>query len=242
MAEVSRPMRPGGEIARRDMHFFWLLDGSTSMAAENGLKIAALNYAVAQAIPGMRDVAKKNPQALLLVRALRFASDIEWLIEQPTPIAELTWEHEIKADGETAMAKAISTVVDKLDKLDTSRRYFPPAIILVTDGHPTDGEGAFDDALRRLTTHKVGRISQRFAVAIGADADKDILKKFIGDDGIPVLEANDSDSLERMIKIVSRTAVESSSQVLSSSAAAEQLKAEQRVSDRTSTEGIHKWN
>jgi uncharacterized protein YegL len=216
MAEMSKVELPGGQMQRRDLHFFWLLDGSTSMTGE---KIASLNFAVAQAIPGMQSVAKSNPQARLLVRALRFAGDTEWIIGEPTPVAELTWDKDIEAEGETAMGKAVAAVVDELDKLDTSRRFFPPAIILVTDGHATDGS-AFEDALRRLTTHKLGKVSQRFAVAIGSNADKDCLRAFIGNDEVPVLEAMNSDDLATMIKIVSVVAIESSSQPLSDSPAA----------------------
>jgi uncharacterized protein YegL len=232
MAEQAKPVLPGGQIARRDMHFFWLLDGSTSMAGE---KIAALNYAIANAIPGMRDVARANPQARLLVRALRFADDVEWLIEEPTPIAELTWDREIKAGGETAMGQAILAVVDKLDQLSVHGRFFPPAIILVTDGHSTERKGVVADALLRLKENHAGKVSQRFAVAIGADADKELLKAFIGNDAIPVLEANDERSLDKLINVVSVAAVESSSKPLSDDPRQKVWAAKQ------STDGINKW-
>jgi uncharacterized protein YegL len=212
MPEGSHPVLPGGPIDRRDMHFFWLLDGSSSMAGE---KIAALNYAVANAIPGMKDVAKSNPQARLLVRALRFADDVRWIIEEPTPIVELQWTADIEAKGETAMGQAISAVADKLDALDTRQRFFPPAIILVTDGHSTDRASVFENALQRLKAQKAGRVSQRFAIAIGADADKDLLRDFIGNNSVPVLEASDEKSLEEMIRVSSVAAIESSSKPLS---------------------------
>lgn len=223
---------PGGEMARRDLHFFWLLDGSSSMAAEDGRKIASLNFAVAQAIPGMKDFAARAPQARLLVQALRFADDVDWLIEDPMPVGELNWNHEIVAKGETVMGKAISAVVDKLDQIGTRQKLYPPAIVLVTDGQPTDAKGAFENALQRLMTHKLGKYSQRFAIAIGADANKKLLEGFIGDSSIPVLEANDSDSLQRMFRTVTLTAIESSSQLLSEKEVAAKLKAEQKLADQ----------
>jgi uncharacterized protein YegL len=237
MAEVMKSIRPGGETARRDLHFFWLLDGSGSMAGENGRKIASLNFAIAQAIPDMHELAQKAPRARLLVRVLRFGDGVDWLIKEPTPVSELKWDQEVQAKGETAMGRAIAAVVDKLDEIDTKQRLYPPAIVLVTDGKPTDAKGVFDDALRRLITHRVGKYSQRFAVAIGSDADKDLLKAFIGDDNIPVMEANDSDSLKRMIKLTTLTAIASASQMLSSSGVAAKLDAEQR-----STDGTKKWD
>lgn len=229
---MSKPELPGGQMQRRDIHFFWLLDGSSSMAGE---KIQSLNFAVAQAIPGMKNVADKNPQARLLVRVLRFADSAEWIIREPTPISELEWETDIVARGETAMGQALAAVVDELDKLDTSGRFFAPVIILVTDGHSTDRSDLFNEALNRLMTHKLGSVSSRFAVAIGADADIDCLKTFIGNDAIPVLEAKDSADLEHKISVVSQAAIARSSEPLSE-VPIKQLEAAERM-----TRGIEKW-
>src|SRR5882757_9506438 len=116
-ATMATPTRLGGALApRRDVHFFWLLDGSTSMVHE--ARIQSLNFAVASAIPEMRRVASEQWKANVLVRALRFANDVEWIVEKPTPIAEFEWTKDIPADGETAMGKALSAVADELEKLD----------------------------------------------------------------------------------------------------------------------------
>lgn len=204
---ITRPELPGGPADRRPMHFFWLLDGSTSMT---GAKIQALNFAVGEAIPGMRRAADSAPEVRLMVQVLRFASGIDWIVPDPTPIAELQWR-DIAAGGDTAMGRALNAVVDEFDKIDTSRKYFAPVIILVTDGKNTDGK-LFDDALQRLMTHPVGRRSTRFGIAIGADADIDNLKTFIGNDEIPVFESSNADTLAEHIKFVSTTAIKIASQ------------------------------
>jgi uncharacterized protein YegL len=190
------------------MHFFWLLDGSTSMT---GAKIAALNFAVAEAIPGMRRAADGAPGVRLMVQVLRFATDVDWIVPDPTPIAELQWR-DIAADGDTAMGKAINAAVDQLDKIDASRKYFAPVIILVTDGRNTDVDKVFEDALHRLMTHPIGRRSTRFGIAIGADADVDKLKTFIGNDEIPVFESSNADMLAEHIRFVSTSAIKIASQ------------------------------
>ncbi len=41
--------RPGGAMARRELHFIWLLDTSGSMNADG--KIQALNVAIRETIP-----------------------------------------------------------------------------------------------------------------------------------------------------------------------------------------------
>src|ERR1700747_1011102 len=73
---MTTPERPGGELATRELHFFWLLDVSTSM---QGAKIQSLNFAVANAISDMRSAAESNPKAKLMVHALRFATDVQWI-------------------------------------------------------------------------------------------------------------------------------------------------------------------
>jgi uncharacterized protein YegL len=57
------PEAPGKEFALRELHYFWLLDGSTSM---RGAKIESLNFSVANAIPEMRIAAERDPRAKVL--------------------------------------------------------------------------------------------------------------------------------------------------------------------------------
>lgn len=60
-------IRPGGELASRPLHFFWIADCSGSMAGE---KIQQLNLAIREAIPHMQKVADDNPYANILIRAI----------------------------------------------------------------------------------------------------------------------------------------------------------------------------
>ena len=188
----------GGPIAPPPLHFFWLLDGSSSMA---GQKIMALNFVVWDAIPPIRRAFTRVPALRLLVRAVRFATDVDWIIREPTPISELEW-HDIVADRDTATGKAtgkaVDAVVDELDKIDTSRRLYPPILVLVTDGRNTDGK-LYNEALRRLATHPIGRHARRYAIAIGRDANIEELQAFIGNDETPVFDAADLDMLPRVL-------------------------------------------
>ena len=53
MAEALK--RPGGELASRPLHFFWVVDCSGSMYGE---KIGTVNHAIQSTIPEMVDAAK----------------------------------------------------------------------------------------------------------------------------------------------------------------------------------------
>jgi hypothetical protein len=81
--------RPGAALASRPLHFIWIVGCSGSMAA-NG-KIQALNTAIREAIPHMQQVAVDNPNANVLVRAIKFSSGAQWHISQPTSVAEFKW-------------------------------------------------------------------------------------------------------------------------------------------------------
>jgi uncharacterized protein YegL len=212
------PERPGGEFATRDLHFFWLLDGSTSM---QGAKVQSLNFAVANAIPEMRTAADTNPKARLLIHALRFGSDVQWISpsgsasQSPSPpvtVSEFEWGDFIKADGETAMGAALAVVGDELNKLDLQGRYFAPVIVLVTDGLATDD---FEAGLARLMSSNLGKKAIRLAVSIedgSSDVDLDRLQSFIGNPTIRPFRTADTDKLAELISFASRTGIERSSQ------------------------------
>ena len=64
--------RLGGELATRPLHFIWIADCSGSMS-EAG-KIQALNTAIHETMPAMKAVADENPNAQVLIRAVKFSS------------------------------------------------------------------------------------------------------------------------------------------------------------------------
>ena len=123
--------RPGATLASRPLHFIWIVDCSGSMAA-NG-KIQALNNAIHEAIPHIQQVADDNPNANVLVRAIKFSSGAQWHISQPTPIAEFKWT-DLTASGLRDMGKALLMVADQLKIPPMTVRGLPPVLVLITDG------------------------------------------------------------------------------------------------------------
>src|SRR5213082_1027168 len=89
-AELCMTTRPGGELATRPLHFIWIADCSGSMAVDG--KIQSLNTAIKEAIPHMQDVADENPNAQVLVRAVKFSDGAQWHVSQRTNIADFKWE------------------------------------------------------------------------------------------------------------------------------------------------------
>ena len=101
---------------------------------------------------------------------------------------------------------------------------FAPAIILLSDGGPTDD---YNTGLVKLKANNWFKSAIKIAIAIGDDADKDVLKDFTGSSEA-VITVHNIDALKQIIRVVAVT----SSQIGSkSSTAGETTKQEQVVKD-----------
>jgi uncharacterized protein YegL len=206
-APIAMP-RPGGALARRELHFIWLLDVSGSMNADG--KIQALNVAIRESIPQLQAAARDNPNVDVLVRAIVFSNGARWHIEKPTPVAELRWEDAI-AGGHTDMGTAFRLAAAALKVPPMPERAVSPVLVLVTDGHHTDD---FDGGLAALMAERWGREAVRLAVAIGRDVNMTALQTYIGDDELRPVTANNPEALMQKVRWVSRSGVESASQIV----------------------------
>jgi len=205
--------RPGGELATRPLHFIWIADCSGSMSQDG--KIQALNTAIREAIPHMQKVADENPNAQVWVRAIKFSNGAQWHISQPTPVADFRWT-DLEAEGVTDMGKAFSMVAEQLKIPPMTDRALPPVLVLISDGQPTDD---YQKGLQELLDQPWGKKAVRIAIAIGADADLDVLQKFIGNPEITPLQANNPEALVKYIRWVSTVVLKSASAPASQSAA-----------------------
>ena len=168
------PGFPNIRLANRPLHFFYLCDCSGSMAAQG--KMPSLNQAIRQSLPGMTRVARNNPEARVLVRAVSFADQASWHIAAPTPVEGLEWR-DLQAGGCTAMGAALQLVAEQLHTPPMEERALPPVLVLISDGLPTDD---FETGLSRLMQEPWAQKAVRLAIALGHDADLEVLQQFIG--------------------------------------------------------------
>jgi len=208
VTEPTLAKRPGGEMARRELHFLWLLDTSGSMNVDG--KIQALNVAIQETIPQLQSAARDNPNVEVLVRAITFSSGARWHLERPTPVASLRWAN-VAAQGHTDMGAALRLAAAALKVPPMPERAVSPVLVLVTDGHHTDD---FEGGLAALMAERWGREAVRMAIAIGRDVSTQALRRFIGDDTLEPLQANHPEALLQQIRWASRSGVESASQIL----------------------------
>ena len=203
--ETAMPNLPGGQLARRPLHFIWIADCSGSMGY--GGKIQSLNFAIRNALPAMQEAAAENPYAEVMVRVVKFSSGASWHVANPVRVDQFSWV-DLEVDGVTDMGKALQLVAEQLDPAVMPQRALPPVLVLISDGHPTDD---FSAGLRDLMAQPWGTKAVRIAIAIGDDAEKGVLQRFIGHPELEPLQANNADSLVRFIKWVSTAVLKSAS-------------------------------
>jgi uncharacterized protein YegL len=165
---------PNVRLSNRPLHFIYICDCSGSMAAQG--KMQSLNQAIRQSLPGMAEVARQNPEARVLVRAVSFADRANWHLQEPTPVKELQWQ-DLQAGGITAMGEALELVAGALRSPPMEERALPPVLVLISDGQPTDD---FQAGLRQMMRQPWAQKAVRLSIAVGHDADLEVLQQFIG--------------------------------------------------------------
>ena len=190
MADVVA--RPGGELASRPLHFFWVVDCSGSMWGE---KIGVVNNAITDVLPDMKDEADENPNAQLYIRTLKFSTGASWITPAPVKIEDFVWE-DLEPGGVTDFGKAFELLSAQLTIEEMGQRALPPVIVILSDGQPTDDYKKSLDAFQKLPWAKK---AVKIAISIGQDADEDVLMEFTGNREL-VLHANNAKMLAKMIK------------------------------------------
>lgn len=186
-------------IAKRPMHFIWIVDCSSSMGS-NG-KIESLNHAIRDALPEMKRLAEDNPFVEILVRVVRFSTGARWHVAEPIDVADFQWSN-IEVDGGiTDMGAALSMIAPELSVERMGTRGYPPVLVLISDGQPTDDHRS---GIRAVMQTPWGRRACRIAIAIGRDAVVEPLEEFMGNlaTEFPVLRAENPDQLVAMIRFV----------------------------------------
>lgn len=201
----------GPTLAGKPLHMFWLLDVSGSMSVDG--KIEALNEAMREAVVSVRNAAAENPGVEVKVRAITFAHDAEWHIGEPVDIERFVWSDvEVVERGTTEMGRAIALATDAIREVSRSQRGLPPALVLVSDGKPTDLKApSYGASLRALAEEPWGRKASRMAIGIGQDADMAALHHFIGHDEVQPLRAANAEELRHYLRWASTVVVDEGS-------------------------------
>lgn len=208
------------KIARRTMVLFFVVDTSGSMSGD---KIGSVNDAIRETVPDLRNLSSGNPDAAIKIAALQFDTDARWLYPQPIDSEDFQW-NDLQVGGLTSLGQALSALNEKLSKtqfLQEAAGSYAPVIILLSDGEPTDD---YKHSLDNIKQNNWFKHAIKIAIAIGNDADKNVLSEFTGNSEA-VIEVHNRTALKAIIKFVSVT----SSQVNSKSSGVEDTSKQDKV-------------
>jgi uncharacterized protein YegL len=179
--------------APRPLPVLLLLDVSGSMA-EDG-KLAALNTAVRDMLHTFAQ--EQTGGAEIHVAILAF-SGREARVHVPLkPAREVTFEA-LAAEGHTPIGSALTLTTRILeDRNLIPGRAYRPTIVLISDGVPTDD---WEGPLNRLLASPRASKAVRLALAVGQDADLEVLTAFAGENH--VRQAAEVRQLRRFFKFV----------------------------------------
>ena len=153
------------------MKFFILLDTSGSM---EGSKIGALNDAMSNILVSLQGAAFDGRQIDLAV--LTFGKTAQWMYESPKPVMDFGWK-ELKANGMTPLGTACEALDIALGKYSVVGEDI--CIILLSDGCPTDD---YDTGIALLDNNRFFSLADKYAIALGDNADFVSLKRFVKED------------------------------------------------------------
>lgn len=185
-------------IVKRQMVLFFVVDTSGSM---QGTKIGAVNTAIREVLPELKDAGGSDID--LKVACLTFSSGCQWMYSTPIASDSFQWTN-VDADGVTDLGAACRELNDKLSKngfLKAPSGSVAPVIFLLSDGEPTDD---FESGINLLQQNNWFKHGIKVAVAIGDDANKDVLGKFTGNIEA-VITVHTPEALRKWIRKVSIT-------------------------------------
>ena len=173
-----------------------LADVSGSMAEDN--KIESLNVALREMVSSFAK--ESRLRAEIQVGLITFGGRAA---EEHLPLVAahaVTAMKPLVAQGPTPMGKAFDLARRLLeDKERIPSRAYRPVLVLVSDGAPTDD---WEQPLKALCSSERGSKASRLAMAIGADADREMLAQFPNGLEAALFEAHQARDIVRFFRAV----------------------------------------
>jgi len=191
---LSRPRR-----IPRPMPVIIMADTSGSM---DGEKIAILNRSMATMVAAF--AAEDSARGEIHVAVIAFGGDKAVLHQSMCPASRARWT-DLTPRGRTPMGDAFDVVTAVLSDPDAvPERAFPPTLVLVSDGMPTDD---WEASLDSLIESPAGGRSMRLAIGVGADrtAESDEVLSAFSTPGLEVMRTDQVHEIARLFRWVTAT-------------------------------------
>ena len=180
-----------------------LLDVSGSMSYD--AKMDELNSSVREMLASFKE--EQIVQADICVSIITFGSEVK-IHTELMPAKDIVYT-DMTAKGMTYMGRALDVAYDMIeDKTKIPKNAYRPVVVLVSDGAPNDEH--WEEKLQRFVT--TGRSSKcdRWSLAIGADADVGMLKKFLDQPEKEVCYVEDAADIHKFFRFISSCTIQRS--------------------------------
>lgn len=181
--------------AAKPLPLLLLLDTSGSMSGE---KIRHMNQAIKEMIDDLK--AAEQIETEIRVSVITFGPV---QMQFPfTSVSQINWK-DLEVTGDTpigAVLKEAKQIIE--DRNVLPQRCYKPTVILVSDGQPTD---SWREAMNAFKTEGRSAKCNRMAMAIGGDADEQMLSSFIEGTENVLFHAEDATKIKDFFKFVTMT-------------------------------------
>ena len=197
-------LREGKAI--KELHMFYLLDTSGSMAGEG---IAQLNSGMRETIRILKDKFEASGDARLRISVQTFNTVAAWVTGTPASkyseyIEDFVDFPEQGAGGLTRLGEALDLLrkgLSRNEMLESPTGNKRPIIIIMSDGAPTDD---WQSALTRVKENRWFQQAIKIGIALGSNANEGALATVVGDrEG--VLRITDMSTFANLLVAVSVT-------------------------------------
>ena len=200
------------DVAHTDIIVIPIIDVSGSMY---GTKIGQVNEAMAEVPSQLADINDESVDSILRIAPMEFSSGARWFAlknDKPAEVESFRWI-DMKASGLTDLGAAFKLLNEKLTVEEKGgwmkgRGGAAPILILISDGGPTDD---YKSELEKLKKRGWFRSAVKFAVAVGADADKKVLAEFTGN----IEAVIDTEMVRNELSSIVKTVIVSASKTVS---------------------------
>ena len=175
-----------------------LADVSGSMTQDNN--IGALNAALKDFLSTLSQESRLNAE--IQVSIITFGGSKAEVHVPLTPAWQINQTDDLVASGGTPMGGAFELALEMIENKEIiPSRAYKPTIVLISDGIPTDN---WESSFNKLKNSDRAQKASRMAMAIGAGADKNMLKAFMNDlEATEVFEAHNAKEIHRFFRVVS---------------------------------------
>lgn len=224
-------------IVIKELHIFYLLDVSGSM---QGTAIAQLNQGIRSTMDALRQKLGDSNDAHLSISIMRFSTEAAWITGTPESrfseyIEDFADIPDLEAGGMTYLGSALRLLENGLSR--RSMLYSPtgnrrPIIIIMTDGLPNDD---WKSAMRSIQKNHWFQQSTKIGIALGDQADEDMLAELVGSREGVVRVTDISLFAQMLVNVSVSSSLANSSSIISQSEPEAQASKPGTVPPRAST-------